>query len=84
VTEETGDILGTIRWKGIEGIIIPSGEDYGVIFTADPERMVITVPYEAVKQLGPETPKPMAEAILEPMFVRIGDMLDEMKSRDPE
>lgn len=83
---EGPDVLGAVRWHGIDGIIIPSSEGYGVIPTADSERIVITVPLEVTNRLDKDTPRKMAEALLEPMFIRISEMLSDLheKSKGPE
>ncbi len=84
MSKNNSDAIGTLRWQGIDGVVIPSEEGYGVIFTADPERMVITVPFEMVKDVTNDMSEAEVKQELEPMFHYVVHMLEEMESRDPE
>lgn len=75
------DILASIRWHGIEGAIIPSQEGYGVFFTADPKRIIITIPLSFIKGLTRDTPLEQVEAMIEPAIMHIEEMLMEMHEK---
>lgn len=82
------DSIGTFRWKGIDGVVIPSAEEgYGVIFTADATRMIITVPPGVTAGVTNDMDNSEVMAVYQPMFDSIITMLDEMSdeiSKGPE
>ena len=84
--EDKSDALGLIGWNDLEGVIVPSGEGYGVILTADPSRIVITVPLDVADTIDKNTPEAEAKRKLQPMLDRIVKMLDrfELESKGPE
>lgn len=83
--DERSDALGLMAWDGMEGVVIPSVEGYGIIFTADPSRMIITVPIDIADAIDKDTPEDEAKRMLQPMFERITNMISELEeSKGPE
>ena len=69
------DVMATLSLDGgVVGLVIPSSEDYGIIQTADPKRVIVTVPFDAVEEVRRGISPEDRQKLLAAMIDRINEI----------